>query len=142
MLDRVHINIDIVTGVNKGNENVLNVSPGVNVSSWNKQKPIIAKFEVRTEHILFYLHTCFKNASYTKCFSYFCEFIFLNKCRILQVSSASFIGAKNIPRPQISFKDTIDNSDSLWLPKISDKPNNVKPLALNILYNAEGEAAG
>uniref|UniRef100_A0A2A4JBP7 Exosome complex component 10 homolog n=1 Tax=Heliothis virescens TaxID=7102 RepID=A0A2A4JBP7_HELVI len=60
----------------------------------------------------------------------------------IQVGSATFIGAKNITRPQINFKDTIDNSDSLWVPKISDKPNNIKPLALNILYNDEGEAVG
>lgn len=66
----------------------------------------------------------------------------MNNCRILQVGSATFIGAKNIPRPQLSFKDTIDNSDSLWVPKISDKPNNIKPLTLNILYNAEAEAIG
>ncbi|XP_075990804.1 exosome component Rrp6 [Anticarsia gemmatalis] len=60
----------------------------------------------------------------------------------IQVGSATFIGAKNIPRPQLNFKDTIDNSESLWVPKISDKPNNIKPLALNILYNDEGEAVG
>ncbi|CAK1588540.1 unnamed protein product [Parnassius mnemosyne] len=60
----------------------------------------------------------------------------------IQVGSAMFIGAKNIPRPQLTFKDTIDNSESLWVPKISDKPNNIKPLALNILYNEEGEAVG
>lgn len=60
----------------------------------------------------------------------------------IQVGSATFIGAKNITRPQINFKDTIDNSDSLWVPKISDKPNNIKPLALNILYSDEGEAVG
>lgn len=60
----------------------------------------------------------------------------------IQVGSTLFIGAKNIPRPQLSFKDPIDNSDSLWVPKISDKPNNIKPLALNILYNEEGEAVG
>ncbi|CAB3226099.1 unnamed protein product [Arctia plantaginis] len=60
----------------------------------------------------------------------------------IQVGSTTFIGAKNIPRPQLNFKDTIDNSESLWVPKISDKPNNIKPLALNILYNDEGEAVG
>lgn len=58
------------------------------------------------------------------------------------MGSATFIGAKNIPRPQFNFKDPIDNSESLWVPKISDKPNNIKPLALNILYNDEGEAVG
>ncbi|CAH0715973.1 unnamed protein product, partial [Brenthis ino] len=60
----------------------------------------------------------------------------------IKVGSTMFIGAKNIPRPQLNFKDPIDNSDNLWVPKISDKPNNIKPLALNILYNEEGEAVG
>ncbi|XP_046977578.1 exosome component 10 isoform X2 [Vanessa cardui] len=60
----------------------------------------------------------------------------------IQVGSTLFIGAKNIPRPQLLFKDTIDNSNSLWVPKISDKPNNIKPLALNILFNEEGQAVG
>ncbi|KAG7313093.1 hypothetical protein JYU34_000176 [Plutella xylostella] len=60
----------------------------------------------------------------------------------IKMGSATLIGAKNIPRPQIHFKDTIDNSESLWVPKISDKPNNIKPLALNILYNDNGEAVG
>lgn len=53
-----------------------------------------------------------------------------------------FIGAKNIPRPQLMFKDPVDNSENLWVPRISDKPNNIKPLALNILYNDDGEAVG
>ncbi|CAG9781676.1 unnamed protein product [Diatraea saccharalis] len=60
----------------------------------------------------------------------------------IQVGSTMFIGAKNIPRPQLCFKDAIDNSDSLWVPRISDKPNNIKPLALTILYNDEGTAIG
>ncbi|NP_001108472.1 PM-Scl autoantigen-like protein [Bombyx mori] len=57
------------------------------------------------------------------------------------MGSTIFIGAKNIPRPQLTFKDTIDNSENLWVPKISDKPNNIKPLALNILYTEKGEAS-
>ncbi|XP_028170386.1 exosome component 10 [Ostrinia furnacalis] len=60
----------------------------------------------------------------------------------IEVGSTMFIGAKNIPRPQLLFKEPVDNSDSLWVPKISDKPNNIKPLALNILYNENGEAVG
>ncbi|KAG6458535.1 exosome component 10 isoform X2 [Manduca sexta] len=60
----------------------------------------------------------------------------------IQMGSTVFIAAKNIPRPQLNFKDTIDNSENLWVPKISDKPNNIKPLALNILYNEDGEAVG
>ncbi|KAI5640334.1 3'-5' exonuclease domain-containing protein [Phthorimaea operculella] len=102
-LDRVNINIDTLTGVNKPDDLFLNGVKAANVASWNRQAPVIAK---------------------------------------IQVGSTTFIGAKNIPRPQLTFKDTIDNSGSLWVPKISDKPNNIKPLALNILYNDEGEAVG
>ncbi|XP_068617220.1 exosome complex component 10 homolog isoform X2 [Battus philenor] len=59
-----------------------------------------------------------------------------------QASSSTSIDSQNIPRPQISFKDPVDNSESLWVPKISDKPNNILPLALNILYNKQGEPIG
>ncbi|KOB68897.1 PM-Scl autoantigen-like protein [Operophtera brumata] len=58
------------------------------------------------------------------------------------VGDATFIGAKNIPRPQLSFKDPVDNSYNLWVPKIFEKPNNIKPLALNILYDEDGQAVG
>ncbi|XP_053624536.1 exosome complex component 10 homolog [Plodia interpunctella] len=99
LLDRVNINIDTESGVNKP-DNLANTVRSV--SSWNNA-PIIAK---------------------------------------IKMGSTTFIGAKNIPRPQLSFKDTIDNSESLWVPTISDKPNSIKSLALNIIYNDEGEAIG
>lgn len=60
----------------------------------------------------------------------------------IKMGSTSFFGAKHIPRPQLTFKDTIDNSENLWVPKITEKPNNIKPLALNLLYNDDGEAIG
>ncbi|XP_034029131.1 exosome component 10 [Thalassophryne amazonica] len=37
--------------------------------------------------------------------------------------------AKNIPRPQLKFKEKIDNSNTPFIPKIFIKPNAVKPLA-------------
>ncbi|KAJ8666846.1 hypothetical protein QAD02_008508 [Eretmocerus hayati] len=40
------------------------------------------------------------------------------------------LAAKNIQRPQLTFKDKIDNSPKPWQPKIKDKPNSLKPLAL------------
>ncbi|XP_060809782.1 exosome component 10 [Amyelois transitella] len=98
MLDRVNINIDTESGVNKPNQLMV----ARNVSSWNNG-PIIAK---------------------------------------IQMGSTTFIGAKNIPRPQLSFKDAVDNSESLWVPKISDKPNSIKSLALSIIYSEDGEAIG
>ncbi|KAJ8736936.1 hypothetical protein PYW07_000207 [Mythimna separata] len=102
ILDRININIDTATGVNRTSDTFISGAKARHPNQW-KSSPVIAK---------------------------------------IKVGSATFIGAKNITRPQINFKDTIDNSDSLWVPKISDKPNNIKPLALNILYSDEGEAVG
>lgn len=39
--------------------------------------------------------------------------------------------AKNIVKPQLSFKEGIDNSnDNPWEPLLKDKPNSLKPLAI------------
>lgn len=51
-------------------------------------------------------------------------------------SSIRLLAARNVQRPQLSFKDTIDNSEGPWQPRIKDKPNSLKPLAL---YLEEGE---
>ncbi|KAL0126496.1 hypothetical protein PUN28_005095 [Cardiocondyla obscurior] len=42
------------------------------------------------------------------------------------------LGAKNIQRPQLMFKDKIDNSMKPWVPRIKDKPNSLTPLALYV----------
>ncbi|XP_021193965.3 exosome complex component 10 homolog isoform X1 [Helicoverpa armigera] len=102
ILDRININIDASSRVNKTSDTLTNGIEARTNARWSSS-PVIAK---------------------------------------IQVGSATFIGAKNITRPQINFKDTIDNSESLWVPKISDKPNSIKPLALTMLYNDEGEAIG
>ncbi|XP_012257874.2 exosome component 10 [Athalia rosae] len=50
------------------------------------------------------------------------------------------LAAKNIQRPQLKFEDKIDNSsNTLWQPRISDKPNSLKPLALFIEEDEAGE---
>ncbi|KAG8236910.1 hypothetical protein J437_LFUL015236 [Ladona fulva] len=49
------------------------------------------------------------------------------------------ITAKNIQRPQIKFKDKIDNRAIPFEPKLKDKPNSLKPLAIYLETNAEGE---
>ncbi|XP_011647610.1 exosome component 10 [Pogonomyrmex barbatus] len=46
------------------------------------------------------------------------------------------LGGKNIQRPQLMFKDKIDNSPKPWMPRIKEKPNSLKPL---VLYVEEGE---
>lgn len=47
--------------------------------------------------------------------------------------------AKNIQRPQLKFDDKIDNSPKPWQPRIKDKPNSLKPLALFVEEDEDGE---
>lgn len=47
---------------------------------------------------------------------------------------------KNIVRPQAFFKDKIDNSNSRpWEPRIKEKPNSLKPLAIFLEETENGE---
>lgn len=47
------------------------------------------------------------------------------------------LGGKNVQRPQLMFKDKIDNSSKPWQPRIKEKPNSLKPLALYLEENGE-----
>ncbi|XP_025996569.1 exosome component 10 [Solenopsis invicta] len=49
------------------------------------------------------------------------------------------LGGKNVQRPQLMFKDKIDNSSKPWMPRIKEKPNSLKPLALYIEEGEHGE---
>lgn len=49
------------------------------------------------------------------------------------------LGGKNIQRPQLMFKDKIDNSFKPWIPRIKEKPNSLKPLALYVEEGEHGE---
>ncbi|KAF5298456.1 hypothetical protein FQR65_LT01235 [Abscondita terminalis] len=42
-------------------------------------------------------------------------------------NSIRLLTAKNIIRPQTYFKDKIDNSNNPWIPRITEKPNSIKP---------------
>lgn len=47
--------------------------------------------------------------------------------------------ANNIQRPQKFFKDRIENGHKFpWEPRIKDKPNSLKPLALYLEENEDG----
>lgn len=53
--------------------------------------------------------------------------------------SAKLISARNILRPQINFKTKIDNSNNTpFEPRIKDKPNSIKPLAILPEYGDDG----
>jgi exosome complex exonuclease RRP6 len=47
--------------------------------------------------------------------------------------------AKYIQRPQIKFKDKIDNSSSPFEPRIKEKPNSLKPLTITLQLSEDGE---
>jgi len=52
---------------------------------------------------------------------------------------AKLITAKNILRPQTTFKTPVDNSTSTpFIPRIKDKPNSIRPLALLPEYDEDG----
>jgi len=42
------------------------------------------------------------------------------------------LGGKNVQKPQLIFKDKVDNTSRIWMPRIKDKPNALKPLALYV----------
>lgn len=44
--------------------------------------------------------------------------------------TAKLITAKNIVRPQINFTVPVDNSNNPFMPRLKDKPNSLKPLAI------------
>ena len=46
-------------------------------------------------------------------------------------TSFRFLMAKNIQRPQLRFKDKIDNSNTPFIPIIKRKPNALRPLEIS-----------
>ncbi|XP_076231525.1 exosome component Rrp6 [Calliopsis andreniformis] len=53
--------------------------------------------------------------------------------------SVRLLAGKNVQRPQLMFKDKIDNSSKPWCPRIKDKPNSLKPLAIYLEESETGE---
>lgn len=49
------------------------------------------------------------------------------------------LSGKNISRPQLSFKDKIDNSNAPFIPLIKEKPNSIKPLAITLEKDRDKE---
>ncbi len=48
------------------------------------------------------------------------------------------VTARNIQRPQVSFKERIDNSDKPFVPSLLEKPNAKKPLSILVEYDQDG----
>lgn len=59
--------------------------------------------------------------------------------RSVSVQSARLLIARNVQRPQASFKVPVDNSSNAWCPRIKYKPNSIKPLSLLAEYDDDGK---
>ena len=53
--------------------------------------------------------------------------------------SVRLLAGRNVQRPQLMFKDKIDNRPKPWCPKIKDKPNSLKPLSIYVEEGENGE---
>ncbi|XP_033210352.1 exosome component 10 isoform X2 [Belonocnema kinseyi] len=51
---------------------------------------------------------------------------------IASAQSVRLLGAKNVQRPQLIFKDKIDNTSKPWQPRIKEKPNALKSLSIHL----------
>lgn len=56
-----------------------------------------------------------------------------------QSTPVRLLSAKNISRPQLKFKEKINNKPGAFVPKIKDKPHSVKPLSILLELNDYGE---
>ena len=53
-------------------------------------------------------------------------------------SEVKLLAAKHVARPQLKFKDFINNSSACFVPRLTDKPHNKKPLSILIEYADDG----
>lgn len=56
-----------------------------------------------------------------------------------QRQNCVLLGAKNIQRPQMKFKDKVDNSNSPFVPILTEKPHSIKPLAVILEKSGDEE---
>ena len=59
--------------------------------------------------------------------------------KVATTQSVRLLGAKNVQRPQLTFKDKIDNSSKPWQPRIKEKPNALNPLSIHLEEGKELE---
>ncbi|KAK5646684.1 hypothetical protein RI129_005148 [Pyrocoelia pectoralis] len=115
ILEKVALCIDELNGIkksNQGNVQIQAVSAQLPVNgSWNQLNKATFSVSSSIDHVK--------------------ESNSLNSIRLLT--------AKNIVRPQTYFKDKIDNSNNPWIPRITEKPNSIKPLAIFLEESEFGE---
>jgi hypothetical protein len=58
-----------------------------------------------------------------------------NGCFLFRVEEVKLLTARQVVRPQVKFKHLIDNSDGLFVPRLTDKPHALKPLSILVEYD-------
>ena len=53
-------------------------------------------------------------------------------------SQIKLLAAKHVSRPQINFRDKIDNSANPFMSRLKDKPFSKKPISILIEYDEDG----
>lgn len=48
------------------------------------------------------------------------------------------LAGKHVARPQMNFRDRIDNSSNPFMPQLKDKPHSKKPISILIEYEDDG----
>jgi hypothetical protein len=54
---------------------------------------------------------------------------------MFRVEEVKLLTARQVVRPQVKFKHLIDNSDGLFVPRLTDKPHALKPLSILVEYD-------
>lgn len=62
-----------------------------------------------------------------------------NKKNLTKAAKFHLLAAKNVTRPQLSFKEKVDNSNTPFVPILRDKPHSLKPLAILPERTSDGQ---
>ncbi|KAL1428228.1 hypothetical protein MTO96_002629 [Rhipicephalus appendiculatus] len=62
-----------------------------------------------------------------------------NKKNLTKAAKFHLLAAKNVTRPQLSFKEKVDNSNTPFVPILRDKPHSLKPLAILPESTSDGQ---
>ena len=55
-----------------------------------------------------------------------------------QSGAIKLLASKHVSRPQLNFRDRIDNSSNPFMPQLKDKPHSKKPISILIEYEDDG----
>nr|CAD7427585.1 unnamed protein product [Timema monikensis] len=114
ILEHVANNLDEMDGIRRNPEVELveaSIAPTIS-GSWNVNKQMMVPNVHRPNHV---------NRSSTA------------------APTVRLLTAKNIERPQVKFKDRLDNSSTPFEPRIKDKPNALKPLSILLEMSEDGD---